>query len=237
MLSNKKGTVLVIAVAAMMIMGIIGFICLQVYTNQSILDSYDQIRKRTFYSAEGAVEMMKGYIDKKLNENEPLINNAVGDTYLYDKTKNKNWAPFTNSFDDYAIFKTVYGKKFHNEDGKLFLKSDQFFDRTIHPGIKVIVFVHRVKYNPFLFLLDDYTLYREVEKSWPWWPADPMSNYTGTNKHKGLYVIVASAFADHKSTMGVNTVRTTLRLYFCTHLNGGDMSKRLVTKWVAWRVD
>ncbi len=229
MLSNKKGTVLVIAVAAMMIMGIIGFICLQVYTNQNMLDTYDQIRKRTFYSAEGAVEMMRGYLQKKIDAT--TVNPMDGDVYLYDKTNGKNWAPFTDTFEDYEIFKTVYGDVFHKEDGTLFLKKTEFFDRTIHPGIKVIVFVHRVRW------LTDYNLYHDDLGGY--WPAEagPMGNYVSLvpSKYNGLYVIVASAFAEHKSTMGVNTVRTTLRFYFYTKYK--SMSEKNEIKWVAWRID
>jgi Tfp pilus assembly protein PilX len=69
---KKKGSILPVTVVAMLIMTIIGLICIQMFMLQNMMNTVDQARTRTFYAAEGAIEMLRGYI----NLNYPETNNA-----------------------------------------------------------------------------------------------------------------------------------------------------------------
>jgi hypothetical protein len=68
LIKNNKGTILVVAVVCMSIMIIIGFVCLKIYSSQSILDTRDVVKQRLYYNAIGGIEVMKGYLAAKVAE-------------------------------------------------------------------------------------------------------------------------------------------------------------------------
>lgn len=69
---KEKGSILPVTIVAMLIMTIVGLICVQMFMLQNIMNTVDQARTRTFYAAEGATEMLRGYV----NLNYPETNNA-----------------------------------------------------------------------------------------------------------------------------------------------------------------
>jgi len=68
MIKNKKGSILVITVISMFILTIIGFICLEMFVSQNILIATDVAKIKTFYAADGVVEMLRGYINANYPE-------------------------------------------------------------------------------------------------------------------------------------------------------------------------
>ena len=62
MIKNNKGAILVVTIVSMMILTIIGYITLQMVSNQNVMDVYDQTKIRVDYAAEGIVERARGYI-------------------------------------------------------------------------------------------------------------------------------------------------------------------------------
>ena len=258
MLTSKKGTVLVVAVTAMMIMMIIGFICFQIYTNQSILDTYDQVTKRTFYSAEGAIEMMKGYIEHKTDyykdpiKGDVMANPAdltaintnrgflVSVTPFISANNMKDWEPFKDgSTHSFAI---------------ALLKEN--FDGTMHPGVKARVYLHRLRKT------DEDRIVNQNKINFIGYsvPNDPSSAKVNINSkifrninnvaaddlatevYKG-YEIVAISSATHKTALSNNTISTTLRYYFYTVRTSSpvagtsDFNFSNKIQWVGWRRD
>ena len=63
MIRNNKGAILVVTIVSMMILTIIGYVTLQMVSNQNVMDTYNQTKIRVDYAAEGIVEMARGYID------------------------------------------------------------------------------------------------------------------------------------------------------------------------------
>ncbi len=247
MFKNNKGTVLVVAVTAMMIMIIIGAVCLQIYTNQSLLDTYDQIRMRTFYSAEAGVEMMRGYINQKLADTWVSSGSTqLGDKansgrgFLYDVTKTqgllqgfmpKEWEPFKDGST------VAYAKPLLKEP----------FDGTMHPKVTVDVKLRRLTIldqnnilnNEKIVFINDITLVPLAAGDiFHTLTTDALDYHT----YRG-YEIVSTATAEHKTTMGVNTISTTLRYYFYTRekvdtdpVTGNQTFNHFIF-WVGWRKD
>lgn len=238
MLNNSKGTVLVVAVVSMMIMMIIALVCLQIYTNQGIIDTYDQIKMRTFYSAEGAVEIMRAHIDKQMELNrseygDHIITNSR--TFLATVTPcttkegaivSTDWEPFSKQayYDRHVIYSDPV------------LEND--FDGTMYPGVKAVVYLHRLvssdfnRVNTLLAVpisIDYFTSNLDHEQN------------IGTFPKKKAYEIVATATANFKTTLGINNVvSTTVRYYFKTEttLTPGTTPLYSTTKkCVGWRID
>ena len=228
---NKKGTVLVVAVTAMMIVLIIGAICLQIYVDQNLLDTFDQVKTRTFYSAEGAVEMMKGYIEKQIQEH--LTTN--GDTLSENRGFLVDVTPFVsaNVMKDWDPFKADTTAKYPKP---LLVDS---FDGTIYPSINVDVYLHRLTST-------DKTDVKNTRKiNFKDGESDIYANTNSATADYGRtfrgYEIVATATAVHKTALGINTISTTLRYYFYTRrVNTGSASNpyyKNEIKWVGWRID
>lgn len=241
MLMDKKGTVLVVAVTAMMVMIIIGLVCLQIYTNQSLLDTYDQIKQRTFYSAEAGVEMMRGYIDKKIDETSVTTGNERGDSmygnrgFLAFVTKvhgsigeTTNWEPFKEgTTSPYA---------------RAFLKD--VFDGTMHPSIQVEVHLHRLNALDFVEVHNNRGItFRDGGTNIDALIfASILTEILDFGRTYRGYEIVSTATAFHKTTMGTNYIKTTLRYYFYTKREQVDVEPGVVLyknniKWVGWRRD
>ena len=229
---NKKGTVLVVAVTAMMIVLIIGAICLQIYVNQNLLDTFDQVKTRTFYSAEGGVEMMRAYIQKQTEAHLT----ANGDTLSSNRGFLVEVTPFVsaNNMKDWNPFQSGSTVSYASP---LLAAS---FDGTMYPGVNVEVVLHRltpsdkndVKVKKKInFKEGEDQIYANTNTA----AADYGRTYRG-------YVIIATATATHKTALGINTISTTLRYYFYTKREntpppgGGDYYTNKI-KWVGWRID
>ena len=248
MLTDKKGTVLVVAVTAMMIMIIIGLVCLQIYTNQSLLDTYDQVRQRTFYSAEAGIEMMRGYIDKKVEENLVPVGGVavnVGDAmygcrgFLAYVTRIHGVSLI--NFDNTTVwepFKEGTTSPYPNA----YLK--EVFDGTMHPKVDIEVTLHRLNASNYVDVHDDRHVYFKYGGA----PIDdkiffayPSEAFDINAEYRG-YEIRSVATAVHNTTMGSNTIKTTLRYYFYTKRIPQDLGEG-VTRfenrifWVGWRQD
>jgi hypothetical protein len=68
MIKRNNGAILLVVVISMFILTIIGFICIEMFAAQNILAMTDMAKIRTFYAADGVVEMMRGYIAKNYLE-------------------------------------------------------------------------------------------------------------------------------------------------------------------------
>ncbi len=124
---NKKGTILPVTIVSMTIMMTIGIICLQMFSAQNILNTYDQAKLRTFYSAEGAVEMMRGYIDYAVAHNSNATygdNHESGKGFLNWKTKTGKWEPLKSGAEHPVLA--------------------NYFDSTMHPKIKASAYCERL---------------------------------------------------------------------------------------------
>lgn len=228
---NKKGTVLVVAITAMMIILIIGAICLQIYVNQNLLDTFDQVKARTFYSAEGAVEMMRAYIQKQTNDNLTTNGDTLSDNrgFLVDVTPFKE----ANVMTDWEPFKAETTSNFPKP---ILVDS---FDGTMHPSVNVAVLLHRLTSG------DKTRVKTEGKINFKDGEADIYANTPLATSDYGRvfrgYEIVATASAVHKTALGINTISTTLRYYFYTRrVNTGSAESpyyKNEIKWVGWRID
>ena len=63
MIKNNKGAILVVTIVSMMILTIIGYVTLQMVSNQNVMDTYYQTKIRVDYAAEGIVNRAMGHID------------------------------------------------------------------------------------------------------------------------------------------------------------------------------
>ncbi|MCR4662592.1 MAG: hypothetical protein K5622_01730 [Endomicrobiaceae bacterium] len=242
MLTNKKGTVLVVAITAMMIMIVIGAICLQIYTNQTILDGYDQVKKRTFYSAEAAVEMMKGYIVKKTEESLTIPGGDILTNYnkgflatvapVTGANTVKDWKPFSDNTANYK---------------NLLLNPAANFDGTMHPAIKADVYLHRLTKADETRVKTNSGVNFFKDNGNPNSPQDINSSIfanataADTSEYRG-YEIVATASTLYKTSLSVDsTISTTLRYYFYTQRKntGSAENPNYINEinWVGWRRD
>ena len=81
MIKNNKGAILVVTIVSMMILTIIGYVTLQMVSNQNVMDTYDQTKIRVDYAAEGIVERARGYIDyitMKKSTSTPASDGDIG---------------------------------------------------------------------------------------------------------------------------------------------------------------
>lgn len=242
MLRNKKGTVLVVAIVAIMIMIIIGMICLQMYANQNIIDTYDQARIRTFYTAEGAIEMMRGYINKKLAETRDPVKGDISNflvkvtPFVTGTKKTTDWYPFIRKNPaNYQVPVLV-----DSDNGNI----DIPFDGTMYPPIYVSVTLHRLykksssdsdKNRISSLLLSDITPDKFYASK-----ADPANAYDDPD-YSPAYEIVAIASTTHRTSLSSAVISTTLRYYFWTkYTNTGTVDNPCIVyekKFVGWRKD
>lgn len=68
MIKNNNGAILIVTVISMFILTIIGFVSLEMFVSQNELVATDVAKVRTFYAADGVVEMLRGYIGKNYLE-------------------------------------------------------------------------------------------------------------------------------------------------------------------------
>lgn len=216
-LKNNKGTILLVSVTAMVIMMIIGFVCLQMYINQNIFDTLDATNKRTYYAAEGAIEIMRGYIDKHIPDND----NALGgkgyiasvaqknNSGIIDAT-NKGWCP---------------------SEIMTFLS-----DNDVHPHITVEVYLRRLTLQTATHvknLIDSNLLPIDFSNA---------CNDSDIPSNNRAYEIIAKATASYKSVLISKNIITTVHCYFYTKYdveNEGTPSEKIKhkPKIVIWRVD
>lgn len=64
MIKKNNGAILIVTVISMFILTIIGFVSLEMFVSQNELVATDVAKVRTFYAADGVVEMLRGYIGK-----------------------------------------------------------------------------------------------------------------------------------------------------------------------------
>ncbi|GEM_PF-2247215 len=64
MIKNNKGAVIIVTVVSMFILTIIGFVCIEMFIAQNMLVAADVAKIRTFYAADGVVEMLRGQINR-----------------------------------------------------------------------------------------------------------------------------------------------------------------------------
>jgi hypothetical protein len=103
-LKNDKGAILVVTIVSMMVLTIIGYVVMQMFSMQNVLDTYDQTKIRVDLAAEGIVERARGYLTYIVKEKEDRnykhdhllsVNKRVGDNYgahheegyLYEKVR------------------------------------------------------------------------------------------------------------------------------------------------------
>ena len=232
MIKNNKGTILVVAITAMIIMIIIGYVCLQMYMNQSIIDTYDATKKRLFYSAEGAIEIFRGYIN--INRSHIANDTAAGGYgYLY------SHAIVNNSGNGSGI--TSSNAWTPLPSGVL-----NPFDATMHPSIIVTVGLRRltvlgaaVGQNPELRKLLNAGAFGAKGNTF-------RSAITtgGVASDDRAYEIIARATATHNTALigrssSNNTMTLTLHYYFYTHHQGSDAAgnNQHVPIFVGWRIE
>lgn len=68
MIKKNSGAILIVTVISMFILTIIGFVSLEMFVAQNELVATDVAKVRTFYAADGVVEMLRGYIIKTFPE-------------------------------------------------------------------------------------------------------------------------------------------------------------------------
>lgn len=207
---NDKGTILPVTIVAMTIMMIIGVICLQMFSAQNILDTYDQAKIRTFYSAEGAIEMMRGYIDLAVNVNlDPVYgdNHSSGRGYVNLKTSAGNWTPLNNAAEHPVL-------------------STDYFDGTMYPGIKVSAYCSRLTNADFSLISPEI-------------PAVTAASYGNYNAGANCaYKIVAIASTTHKTNLATQLIVSTVTYYFATKRTVSETGYITRTNhFVCWRKD
>jgi len=87
---------------------IIGMVCLQMFTAQNILNTFDETKKRTLYAAEGMTEAFRGYVESETAANLKADGDSWNSTdgFLYmnvSAAPGGKWSPFTmgTNYDTY----------------------------------------------------------------------------------------------------------------------------------------
>jgi len=117
--SNNRGSILAVTVVAMIIMMTIGLICLQMFYAQNVISTYDQIKLRTFYSAEGAIELARATIDSVVEAHK--VGAIDINNYLFMMTTS-----------DWYMLETV--------NGCPLFSSNKCFDGTMYPDVNCRVY-------------------------------------------------------------------------------------------------
>ena len=229
MVKNNKGTILVIAVVAMSIMIIIGFIC-----------SRDFVKQRLYYSAIGSVEAMKGFLSEKIAENVQsrkgkqnsagilieqgdVTSGGSNEGFLANVTNNssRTYEPFKwVSTSNTGLFGTDKAGV-HN-----------VFDGSMHPSIVTSVKLIRLTTSQ----LPTGTLYFSPTIS---------NNFNGVENaatsQRKAYVIEAKTTATFKTSLNsIENMEFYARYYFCTIKEGSgtetDPYKHTI-HCIGWRID
>ena len=255
MIKNNKGTILVVAVTAMVIMIIIGYVCLQMYMNQGILDTYDVTKKRLFYSAEGSIEMFKAYLIKNTNlekqtyENIGLPGGAKG--FIFNNAKVNNSGKSDN--DSFSAA---------NSWNPLVSGTLVPFDGTMHPRINVQIGLRRLtalgvganqnpELNSFLNSISAAPASHFYSTPAPNLKErfvgpnrfrQAIGNFTGAGDRKA-YEIVAKATTNHRTALSNNTaISCVIHYYFYTTpeyktIGGVDKIIAHNITFVGWRIE
>ncbi len=111
MIKNQKGSILVVTVISMFVLTVIGFICLEMFVSQNILVSTDVAKIKTFYAADGVVEMLRGYINEKFIEsNVNTFDAAVPPSAPWDAGPNYVNGLFVSGYDDVTLRNPIFAK-------------------------------------------------------------------------------------------------------------------------------
>lgn len=228
MIKNNKGAILVVTIVSMMILTIIGYITLQMVSNQNVMDVYDQTKIRVDYAAEGIVEKARGYIDYYthkyyVNEMTPMSiaglepdvfwgdvgrGSSAGDGMLFsimheDIHGDDKWFVFKNTFDSDVLS-----------------TEDTLFDSSMYPNVFADVYCEIVDISTEGFTNINNTI-------------DPSDN--GIIKSYRL-VGIASATV---STAGGSVIVSTATCYFytkkVTHVNGDKKQLEITNHIRGWR--
>lgn len=255
MIKNNKGTILVVAVTAMVIMIIIGYVCLQMYMNQGILDTYDVTKKRLFYSAEGSIEMFKGYLIRHTdNEREEykdigLPGGAKG--FIFNNAKVNNSEKSDN--DSFSAA---------NSWNPLASGTLRPFDGTMHPRIDVQIGLRRLtalgtgaNQNPDLNSFINSIIATSASHFYSTPAPNLKERFVGTNRfrsaignftgagEKKAYEIIAKATTNHRTALSNNTaISCVIHYYFYTTpehkmIDGIDKIIAHNITFVGWRIE
>lgn len=224
---SNRGTILPVTIVSMTVMMIIGIICLQMFSAQNILDTYDQVKLRTFYSAESTIEMMRGYIDYitniKMQSNGDSWNNSRG--FLNYKTISGAWAPLCiTEADSYPVL----------ESG--------FFDGTMYPGVKVSVSCSRLHSTEISNLHSNGIVNFNVSiPGESFYVADFVADDNSNDGNLCAYKIVAIASSTHKTSLSTQLIVSTVTYFFITKKfgtgNPGEDNIEHRKYFVCWRKD
>lgn len=142
-IKNKKGTILPVTIVSMFIMIVIAFTCIKMFLVQNVMSTSDQLKVRTFYAAEGAMERQKMIIYKQINDinNNPKIKIGENTSMTNDCTIiNLETTGGESNFKDFKIgnlSNVVYGNYFLDED-------------NMYPQIKVTSSIISFNNRPWL---------------------------------------------------------------------------------------
>ena len=226
-LNSNKGSILPVTVVAMLIMVALGLVCLQMFQAENIIQVQQQTKVRTFYAAEGAIEMFRGFIayqsDNTANlRGDGLITDATGTYfsgyrddkttggYLYSKTTDhtNGWRPFGKVPCDVGqggADQDAMGNYYYYFKGKIDPdtgKPDGYFDNTMYPGTKITE-LRCIRLNS--------TDQVNVEKL----GISVAGDYYNHIGDKSFYVVKAKAEAIYKTALFQSTtISTTLYFYF-----------------------
>ena len=214
MIKNNKGAILVVTIVSMMILTIIGYITLQMVSNQNVMDTYDQTKIRVDYAAEGIVERARGYIDYITLEKSTVTASAMGDigvgrgylSHEVESSLDQKWFLLENA-----------------EDGNQ-IKGAEVYDNSIYPNI----FAGDIYCEPVLVETDGIV---------------PINTDDLTNRvFRRSYRIVVNAYATVNAAGGSNIVSTVACYFYAEHRitdvdNGGVTIEQHVTTYhiLGWR--
>lgn len=128
MIKNNKGAILVVTIVSMMILTIIGYVTLQMVSNQNVMDTYYQTKIRVDYAAEGILERARGYIRFIIVRNS--IDAVPGVAAVGDVGAGRG-------FIDSVVGSAVDNKWFLLEDAEEGnqVRKGHIFDNTMHPPV------------------------------------------------------------------------------------------------------
>ena len=111
MIKNNNGSILIVTVISMFILTIIGYISLEMFIAQNQLVATDVAKVRTFYAADGVVEMMRGYINISCPDDAAnLLDAAVPASGIWAAGSNAINNSVSAGYDTTPTFPVVYAK-------------------------------------------------------------------------------------------------------------------------------
>ncbi|MBQ3834667.1 MAG: pilus assembly PilX N-terminal domain-containing protein, partial [Elusimicrobia bacterium] len=148
-MKNDKGAILVVTIVSMMVLTIIGYVVMQMFSMQNVLDTYDQTKIRVDLAAEGIVERARGYLTYIVKEKEDRnykhdhlvsVGKFIGDNhgsnhkngYLYEKLNGQSGAKKQKKW--YLL-----------KDDELKLPENVAFDGRMYPPVFASVYCQFVE--------------------------------------------------------------------------------------------